>query len=89
MLNKLNSLSTKAYIKGCAAIQNMKNGAKSFLSDERGLSGVVVAVLLILIAVLLIAAMWGSMKVWLSGLWDKIIGAGGADKFENQTWKSE
>lgn len=72
MLNKLNSLSTKAYIKGCAAIQNMKNGAKSFLSDERGLSGVVVAVLLILVAVLAVTLLWGQLSAWISTLWGKI-----------------
>lgn len=77
MLNKLNSLTAKAYIKGCAAIQNMKNGAKSFLSDERGLSGVVVAVLLILVAVLAVVILWGSLKDWIEDMWDTITSKAG------------
>ena len=43
MLNKLNQLSVAAYVKTSAFFRGLK-------SDERGLSGVVVAVLLILVA---------------------------------------
>jgi len=40
--------------------------------DERGLSGVVVAVLLILVAVLAIVLIWGLLSGWLDDLWSQI-----------------
>jgi len=40
--------------------------------DERGLSGVVVAILLILVAVLAIVLIWGFMSGWLRELWNQI-----------------
>ena len=45
-----------------------------FRKDERGLSGVVVAILLILIAVLAIVLIWGFLSGWLAELWDNITG---------------
>ena len=70
MLKKLNQLSAAAYVRASLFVQELK-------SDERGLSGVVVAVLLILVAVLAIVMLWGSLSEWLGELWDKITGAGG------------
>lgn len=70
MLKKLNAWLTGAYIKGKMAVEEFKN-------DEQGLSGVVVAVLLILVAVLAIVALWGSLSGWLTEMWEKITGAGG------------
>lgn len=67
MLKKLNRLSTAAYVKGSQFIQNLKK-------DERGLSGVVVAVLLILVAVLAIVLLWGYLKQWLGDTWQNITG---------------
>ena len=49
--------------------------AKDIRKDERGLSGVVVAILLILIAVLAIVMIWGFLSGWLVELWDRIIGS--------------
>jgi len=46
--------------------------------DERGLSGVVVAILLILIAVLAIVLIWGFLSGWLQELWERIIGETGS-----------
>ncbi|MCL2221776.1 MAG: hypothetical protein FWC20_05675 [Oscillospiraceae bacterium] len=51
--------------------------AKAFIKDERGLSGVVVAILLILVAVLAIVLIWGFLGGWLSELWDDITGNAG------------
>ena len=68
MLKKLNDLSISAYVKTTNFINGLKN-------DERGLSGVVVAVLLILVAVLAIVMLWGSLSEWLGELWEKIINA--------------
>ena len=45
-----------------------------FKNDERGLSGVVVAILLILVAVLAIVMIWGFLSGWLAELWDQITG---------------
>lgn len=70
MWSKLNHLSIAAYTRAASFVQDLKN-------DERGLSGVVVAVLLILIAVLAIVALWGSLSQWLSDLWSDITSAGG------------
>ena len=55
--------------KVCQAVEDLKR-------DERGLSGIVVAVLLILVAVLAIVMLWGSLSEWLGELWDKITGSG-------------
>jgi len=50
---------------------------KTFIKDERGLSGVVVAILLILVAVLAIVLIWGFLGGWLAELWDDITGNAG------------
>jgi Flp pilus assembly pilin Flp len=49
----------------------------SFGRDERGLSGVVVAILLILVAVLAIVLIWGFLSGWLQDLWEQITGSAG------------
>jgi len=46
--------------------------------DERGLSGVVVAILLILVAVLAIVIIWVFLSDWLADLWEQITGNAGA-----------
>jgi Flp pilus assembly pilin Flp len=52
------------------------NAAKSFVADlkddERGLSGVVVAILLILVAVLAVVFIWGGLKEWLETMWKSV-----------------
>lgn len=65
MLKRLNDLSVAAYVRGTLFFQNLKK-------DERGLSGVVVAVLLILVAVLAIVLLWGYLKEWLGTTWTNI-----------------
>ena len=45
---------------------------RAIRKDERGLSGVVVAILLILVAVLAIVMIWGFLSGWLVELWDNI-----------------
>jgi len=67
MRRKLSNLSLKAYLSGKRFLQDFK-------SDERGLSGIVVTVLLILVAVLAIVMFWGSLKALLTELWGKVIG---------------
>jgi len=48
--------------------------ARTLKNDERGLSGVVVAILLILVAVLAIVMIWGFLSEWLADLWRDITG---------------
>jgi len=59
---------------GCSAYSTLPQAErqKSFLGDERGLSGVVVAILLILIAVLAVVLIWGFLSGWLQELWEQI-----------------
>lgn len=52
----------------------MKRALKELCEDERGLSGVVVAVLLILIAVLAISFLWGGLSKWIGAQWGRISG---------------
>jgi len=68
---KLTTIPSRAYQ---AAVKTMR----SFINDERGLSGVVVAILLILIAVLAIVLIWGFLSGWLQELWDRITGSAGS-----------
>jgi len=44
-------------------------------NDERGLSGVVVAILLILVAVLAVVLIWFLLGDWLNELWERIVGS--------------
>lgn len=69
MLKKMNELALAAYLGVTGFVNDLKN-------DERGLSGVVVAVLLILVAVLAIVFLWDSLSTWLEELWTKITGEG-------------
>ena len=56
--------------KVCQAVEDLKR-------DERGLSGVVVAVLLILVAVLAVVMLWGLLKDYITDIWEKITGQSG------------
>ena len=65
MLQKISSFPLAAYLAVTGFFRDLKK-------DERGLSGVVVAILLILVAVLAIVLIWGFLGKWLKELWDKI-----------------
>jgi len=67
MLQKLSEIPILAYT-------SIKNFVWSLKKDERGLSGVVVAILLILVAVLAVVIIWGFLEGWLNDLWLQIIG---------------
>ncbi|MCL2424919.1 MAG: hypothetical protein FWD05_01125 [Oscillospiraceae bacterium] len=47
----------------------------TFKNDQRGLSGVVVAILLILVAVLAVVLIWLLLGDWLNELWERIVGS--------------
>ena len=67
MLQKISKLPTAIFC-------SVSTAAGSLRDDERGLSGVVVAILLILVAVLAIVLIWGFLSGWLQDLWDQITG---------------
>jgi len=59
---------------GCLKFLGAQNFINDLKKDERGLSGVVVAILLILVAVLAIVMIWLFLGEWLEELWDSITG---------------
>jgi len=65
MWQKVSDFPLAAYL----AIAGFFKGLKQ---DERGLSGVVVAILLILVAVLAIVLIWGFLGDWLQTVWARI-----------------
>ena len=67
MWQKISALPLMAYLAFNGFVQNFKK-------DERGLSGVVVTVLLILVAVLAVVIIWGALSGWLGELWEQITG---------------
>ena len=71
MWQKIKRIPYNAADKIAEAVRALKN-------DERGLSGVVVAILLILVAVLAIVLIWGFLSGWLQELWEQITGRAGA-----------
>ena len=71
MLKRISLLPLTAYLAFTGFVKDLRK-------DERGLSGVVVAILLILIAVLAIVLIWGFLKGWLVELWDNITGQAGS-----------
>ena len=58
----------------CSVYLKVADYARTLKNDERGLSGVVVAILLILVAVLAIVLIWGFLSGWLQDLWEQITG---------------
>lgn len=65
MMKAINRWLTGLYLGVTGFAQDLKN-------DERGLSGVVVAVLLILVAVLAIAMLWGLLHDQIDTWWTNI-----------------
>lgn len=67
MIKAMNRWMTKAYL-------GFTGFARDLKEDERGLSGVVVAVLLILVAVLAVTLLWSLLKDQLTTWWTNIVG---------------
>lgn len=55
--------------------QEVKEVVSELKNDERGLSGVVVAILLILVAVLAVVMIWGFLSGYLAEVWERITSA--------------
>ncbi len=72
MFETLKLFTWKRILQAKYFVQDLKN-------DERALSGIVVAVLLILVAVLAIAILNTSLREWLTTMWEKITKA--SDEF--------
>ena len=70
MWHRISEITHKAYRKVAEQFYTLKK-------DEQGLSGVVVAILLILVAVLAIVLIWGFLSGWLQELWEQITGKAG------------
>lgn len=71
MLNRMNQLAIATYLSVTGYVKQLK---EDLTNDERGLSGVVVAVLLILVAVLAVVLLWDLLSEWLETLWGTITG---------------
>lgn len=74
MLSRLSNLTIAMYLSVTGFVRDLGEDLKN---DERGLSGVVVAVLLILVAVLAVTMIWGLMSGWLNELWENITSKAG------------
>jgi flagellin-like protein len=68
MRSKIKTLPLAAYIAIAGFFQGLKK-------DERGLSGIVVTILLILVAILAVVLFWGLLGDLIQSLWAKITGA--------------
>ena len=71
MLNYLD----RGYIRGKIWFANLK---ENLISDERGVSGIVATVILVLLAVLLAAIFWNKLQSYFTTLWSQVTG----EKFE-------
>lgn len=69
----LNRLAINAMCGAFAAKEKVCQAVEDLKSDERGLSGIVVAVLLILVAVLAVVMLWGLLKGYITDMWNQII----------------
>ena len=70
----LNRLAINAMCGAFAAKEKVCQAVEDLKRDERGLSGIVVAVLLILVAVLAVVMLWGLLKDYITDIWEKITG---------------
>lgn len=83
MIDSLNRLTTLAYVKTTMAVDSarkkVKEEVESFKNDERGVDGIVVAIILILVVVLLAAIFWDSISALFKSIWEKIFDSNPAD----------
>lgn len=70
----LNRLAVNAMCGAFAAKEKVCQAVEDLKRDERGLSGIVVAVLLILVAVLAVVMLWGLLKGYITDIWEIITG---------------
>lgn len=70
MLDMFNNACIAVYLNVTGFFNGLKN-------DERGLSGIVVTVMLILVGVLAVVLVWGLLKGQLTTWWQNIVGKSG------------
>ena len=70
-----NRLAATVTCKAFQVKQEVSEAVSELKSDERGLSGVVVAILLILVAVLAVVLIWQFLGDYLKGVFDRITAA--------------
>ena len=71
MMKRISAMPLAVYLAVTGFLRDLKK-------DELGLSGVVVAILLILVAVLAIVLIWLFLSEWLETLWTRIVGEAGS-----------
>ena len=74
MMHKLNRAALMAYAMLVTCRCRLRNELRELWTDERGISDIVAAVLLILVAVLGIAALWALLGQFIQDKWDEIVG---------------
>ena len=65
MLEKISHYSLVSYLRYKRFVEDFKN-------DQRGVSDVVVAILLVLVSVLAVVFFWDNLKEFLQSTWDKV-----------------
>lgn len=75
MRKLLNRFAAALTCRALQAKQDVSEAVAELKSDERGLSGVVVAILLILVAVLAVVLIWTFLGDYLQGVFDRITAA--------------
>ena len=66
----MKKLMTNLAVKGQCFLASLKDG--SLKNDERGVSPLVITVLIILVGVLLVAIFWKYIKEWFEDIWTRI-----------------
>lgn len=72
MQEKFLELSVQTYLVGKHTLERGKKFCKDFKNNEFGLSGIVVAVMLALVAVIAAALFWDKIRDFVNNQWDKI-----------------
>lgn len=71
----VNRFFANAFCKAAAAKRDLCEAGSALREDERGLSGVVVAILLILVAVLAVVLIWQFLGEYLQQVFERITAA--------------
>ncbi len=72
MKQKFNELSVKSYTGAKKCINYLKKGVNEFLNDENAVSGIIVAVILVLVAVVILAVFQEELNQLTENLWKDI-----------------
>ena len=70
-MKKINELMLKAYVKSLAT----KEKIKEYMESEKGISDLVITILVLAIAVILIGVFWDRLSEWLGDIMDNRSGS--------------